>query len=147
MCSSDKCNFGGIRRVQCLKCGKYFDLCPNIYHKDSVCPYCGEYFIGFGIGQARGFIKEVPWWYGKPIPGWLEVEWGENHGLDPCALIPEFYLHVHMYLSAKNGKPITELEARRYFAQRAKEYWGLPIIIMGNEEWDRIRAKNSLHIY
>lgn len=101
MCSSDKCNFGGIRRVQCLKCGKYFDLCPNIYHKDSVCPYCGEYFIGFGIGQARGFIKEVPWWYGKPIPGWFEVEWGENHGYDPYALIPEFYVDVHNVFSCK----------------------------------------------
>ncbi|MBU2109602.1 hypothetical protein KKB71_01415 [Patescibacteria group bacterium] len=138
MCSLNKCR--GTRRVQCMKCKGYFDLCPKSYYRDSICPHCGEYFVGFARGHDLGLIKEVPWWYGKKIHSWIEVEWGESY-----AVIPEFYLDVHMHLAAEKGSPITKEEAIMYFENHAREYWRRKIWIVDNAIWDQIRS-TSLYI-
>lgn len=129
----------GVKRIQCMKCGHYFDFCPASACRDSVCPNCQEYFINYIIGRERRLIQQVPWWYGKPIPGILYVEW---KGGDSAA-IPEFYLDVFIHLErGERDNEVNREDAVKYFEKRVFDDFKHKLIIISNGDWEEKR-KNA----
>lgn len=115
-----------MRRVQCESCKKYFDFCDSNPLSRWTCPYCGKYLVKNH--------KIVPWWYGRSIPGWLNIKWKDRIG--GIVLIPKFYLEVHIWLAGEKGETVSQEEAIRYFIKRAKDTWGSEIEVVDNRTWE-----------
>jgi hypothetical protein len=113
-------------RLQCEGCKKYFDFCCANPISRGTCPHCGEYLINKH--------RIVPWWYGRPIPGWLNIKWKDKIGR--TVLIPEFYLEVHIWLMGEKGEKISPEDAIRYFVKSAKDTWGSEVEIISNKVWE-----------
>lgn len=136
-------NCNGTVRIECQNCGHYFDFCPISRHRDSVCPNCGGYFVNFFRGLDLKLIKVVPWWYGKPVPGWITVEWEKDEAEKKYyAVIPEFYLDINIHLAVEKGENRTREQAIEFFRKHAKEYWGRELKIVSNDEWNERRKLN-----
>ena len=136
MNSLDSCN--GVKRIQCLKCNHYFNFCLLSPHRDSVCPGCEQYFISFLHGKDHEFIREVPWWYSRPIPGWVEVV-QEKKDKMYFSIIPVFYLDVHMWLSREKGNKITRGEVIVFFQNHVKEHFGRILEVVSNAKWEKMK--------
>jgi hypothetical protein len=119
----------GLNRVKCKKCGGFFDLYSRAWHSQKTCPFCGSY----------NYFTIVPDWYGRPIPGWLEIIWGEG-GKKDSVFIPEYYLEVRIYLAGQKGQSITIAEALAYFERRAQGEWKRRVEVMPNHLWREKRS-------
>lgn len=120
-----------LYRVKCKNCGGFFDLYSRARHSQKTCPFCGKY----------NCFEVVPDWYGRPIPTWLEIIWGEGERKD-FVFIPEYYLEVHTYLMGQKGQLITRAEALAYFERRAQKEWGRRVEVISNHLW---REKRSVY--